>query len=337
MGRRAAGTDVSSLAVFLAKAKTSRPCEADISSVNRWVQDFSDKCNLRIIVAQPDDCVRHEWEQPDYQRNLRTRSTWAIRKLLQLARDQISTLPTPNQRRLARCIVLKTAQWALDCRKVIPTAREFRQQMCQDARDILEGIREYLEATSSAATRYGLKAWLRPICLLRSAVGIEHDPRVRKFSPPKLVLTSPPYPGVHVLYHRWQVHGRRETPAPFWIASSKDGCGGSYYTFGDRHRSNLSTYYQTAMDAFRSVSHISDSQTVLVQMIAFSDPSWQLPKYLQVMEQSGFIETRLSSIVNSSDGRVWRSVPNRKWYADQRGPTSSSREVVLFHRLASPS
>jgi len=103
MGRRAAGTDVSSLAVFLAKAKTSRPCEADISSVNRWVQDFSDKCNLRIIVAQPDDCVRHEWEQPDYQRNLRTRSTWAIRKLLQLARDQISTLPTPNQRRLARC------------------------------------------------------------------------------------------------------------------------------------------------------------------------------------------------------------------------------------------
>ena len=27
----------------------------------------------------------------------------------------------------------------------------------------------------------------------------------------RLVLTSPPYPAVHVLYHRWQVKGRKET------------------------------------------------------------------------------------------------------------------------------
>jgi hypothetical protein len=209
--------------------------------------------------------------------------------------------------------------------------------MSVDARVIFTGIREYVEATSKAATRYDLKGRLRPMCLLRSAVGIELDPRVRRFSPPKLILTSPPYPGVHVLYHRWQVHGRRETPAPFWIASSKDGCGASYYTFGDRHRAELSTYYSTAAAAFRSISQIADPQTVLVQMIAFSDASWQLPKYLEVMEQNGFVETRLPSIDNSLDGRVWRSVPNRKWYADQRGPTSSSKEVVLFHRLARPS
>jgi hypothetical protein len=335
MGRRAAGTDVSSLGVFLAKAKTSKPTQTDISAVNDWIEKFVHNCNLKSSTCEPIGDEHRKWDQPAYERNLRARPTWAIRKLLFLARNQIVVLPTVHQRRLARCILLKTAQWALDCRKAIPTARQFREQMRRDAWEILEGIRDYMAAASAAANRYGLKE-LRPMCLLRSAVGIEEDPRIEKFLPPKLVLTSPPYPGVHVLYHRWQVQGRRETPAPFWITGTKDGCGASYYTFGDRHRPGLSTYYQTATGAFRSISQIADSQTVLVQMIAFSEPSWQLPRYLRVMEESGFVETRISSIeTTSGDGRIWRSVPNRKWYADQRGPTSSSKEVVMFHRLAS--
>ena len=30
-----------------------------------------------------------------------------------------------------------------------------------------------------------------------------------------------------------------------------------------------------------------------------------------------------------ADGRLWRSVLNRRWYSDQRGDTPGSREVVL--------
>ncbi len=73
---------------------------------------------------------------------------------------------------------------------------------------------------------------------------------------------------------------------------------------------------------------------MLVQLVAFSDPSWQLPKYLDVMTQAGFQEVKFPSIIKSPDFRIWRSVPHRKWYADQRGRTMGSNEVVLFHRLA---
>ena len=59
---------------------------------------------------------------------------------------------------------------------------------------------------------------------------------------PKLVLTSPPYPGVHVLYHRWQVDGRKEAPLPFMIANKLDGAGSSYYTMGDRKYRLRRTY-----------------------------------------------------------------------------------------------
>ena len=61
---------------------------------------------------------------------------------------------------------------------------------------------------------------------------------------PTLVITSPPYPGVHVRYHRWTINQRVETPAPFWIADCKDGQGAAYYTLGDRRQLALDSYFQ---------------------------------------------------------------------------------------------
>src|ERR1700744_4395791 len=79
--------------------------------------------------------------------------------------------------------------------------------------------------------------------LNRSAVGIDADIRIRRLRTPRLVVTSPPYPGVHVLYHRWQVDGRKEAPLPFMIANKLDGAGSSYYTMGDRKYPGLQTYF----------------------------------------------------------------------------------------------
>ncbi len=173
----------------------------------------------------------------------------------------------------------------------------------------------------------------QPLCLHRSAIGIENDPAVTAFRPIKLVLTSPPYPGVHVLYHRWQVQGRRETPAPFWITSCLDGQGASYYTFGDRKAQQLNSYFDQALAAFRSIAQIVNRETLVVQMVAFSEATWQLKRYVEMMKRAGFAELRFPELANGRDGRVWRSVPNRKWYATQRGTTPSSNEVVLFHSL----
>ena len=172
------------------------------------------------------------------------------------------------------------------------------------------------------------------MCLHRSVVGIEKDSRLDDLNPPRLILTSPPYPGVHVFYHRWQVRGGKETPAPFWIANCPDGRGESSYTFGSRKQRDLASYYENASAALNSIARISDRKTTLAQMIAFSDPSWQLPQYLAIMEKAGFVESKMSHSAKWPDGRIWRSVPNRKWYAGPRGSIPSCSEVVLVHRLA---
>jgi hypothetical protein len=170
------------------------------------------------------------------------------------------------------------------------------------------------------------------LCLHRTAIGAENEKKILSMGAPKLVLTSPPYPGLHVLYHRWQVRGRRETAAPFWIAGTLDGDGSSFYTFGDRKQAGLEKYFENVRRAFESIHALADSSTMIAQMVAFSEPEWQLERYLGAMSTAGFKEQKIAICSNDAEGRVWRSVPGRKWYASQMGATGGSREVVLFHK-----
>jgi hypothetical protein len=81
-----------------------------------------------------------------------------------------------------------------------------------------------------------------------------------------------------------------------------------------------------------SVAAIADWHTAVVQMVAFSDPTWQLPRYLETMEEAGLQEMFLPALKGERNGRLWRSVPGRRWYSDQRGETPGSQEVVLLHK-----
>jgi hypothetical protein len=148
-------------------------------------------------------------------------------------------------------------------------------------------------------------------------------------------LTSPPYVGIHVLYHRWQVRGRSETPAPYWLADCRDGHGTAFYTFGDRRRKDIETYMGHLRASFRSVATLLGEQSVIVQLVAFSEPSVQLPHYLKVLEDVGLEEMDICGFEGSLE-RVWRIVPSRKWYARVKGDLPKRREVLLVHRLRRP-
>jgi len=329
VGRLAIGTDISSLATFVARVKTTPLSKKDVYCLRRWSSTLCSKLNLHTPVKRPG-----KWIEKGYQRNINSKNTWPIRKTLELALTHVDQLSAKHQRDFARCALLNTAQWALDCRTNVPSAKEFRARLLECIEEMLEGSR----GLSMLARKTGLlcrpRKELRTICLNRSAIGIETDPEVKRYSPPRLILTSPPYPGVHVLYSRWQIQGRKETSAPFWIIGSPDGNGESFYSFGNRKQRHLKCYYDQLLGAFTSLARMSDNRTLLVQMVAFSDTSWQLKEYLKVMKNAGFSEMIFSQLSNFSDGRLWRGVPNRKWYASKKGALPSSKEVVLFHRLA---
>lgn len=327
LGRRAIGTDINSLAVFVSRVKTTLLSESDLSDISFWIEHAQDWMNLR---HPPSRAI--EWIELGYQKNINCKKTWPIRKSLELILSKIDKLKNKYQKDFVRCVLLRTAQWALDCRKEIPSAKQFRRQFLVFFQEMVDGGREFREALRTNAFS-PLQDRQEATCLHRSVVGIETDETCASHFPPRLILTSPPYPGVHVLYHRWQVNGRKETPAPFWVANALDGSGGSFYTFGDRKQADLSGYYKQAFAAYKSLANIANKKTIMVQLVAFSNPTWQLPSFLRVMEDTGFREVLYSNIANAPDGRAWRLVPNRKFYADQRGEIAASNEVLLIHRL----
>jgi hypothetical protein len=321
LGRQALGTDISSLATFVAEVKTTLFSERDLARLSTWIEDAVAGINMHGNAR-----TSYEYVEAGYYRHMENATTWRFRKAIEQSLAAAQALESRKLEAFARCAILRTAQWALDGRKILPSIAEFRRVLANHSGEMLEGARLLRRAVKACGNE------AQPIhCLNRSTAGLESDSRLKELPLPRLVCTSPPYPGVHVLYHRWQVDGRKETPAPFWIANKLDGDGSSYYTMGDRKAFELNTYFDKLRAAMQSIAAVCGKETTVMQVVAFSEPSWQLPRYLSVVDDAGLAEHHLPNLKGERDGRLWRSVPNRKWYAGPRGVTHGSQEVVLFH------
>lgn len=328
LGRRAIGTDLNELAIFLSKVKTTLLSNTEAHELRRWCNRLPEK----ITLHKPVKSVSVESYQK-YLRNFSTIQLWPIRKTIELGINQTDELSSKKLQNFARCILLKSGQWAVDGRKVIRSAKELRYKIPEFGFDMIEASLAYTSEVRRADSLSKSTYKRRTRCIKTSAENISDHVDSVKDGAPKLILTSPPYPGVHVLYHRWQINGGKETGAPYWITNKSDGFGASYYTFGDRHSKTLESYYFNLLKIFTNMRSIADENTIIVQLIAFSNYRWQLQRYLDTMTEAGYKEIKLSEYSNYDDGRLWRDVPNRKWHANSKGATNSSQEVVLFHTI----
>jgi hypothetical protein len=322
LGRHSVGADISSLAVFLTRVKTTALSEGDLRRVADWARSLPPYLNLR---QPPVRAV--EWYRAGYQRNL----PWPIRKTIEFALARLDKLPRRRQQRFARCLLLKAGQWALDCRERIPSVEEFRLQLFEFLDGLMDGMRQYSRAVRANAPR-GQSTALSVSIHTPAADLPERDALARLPKKATLVVTSPPYPGVHVLYHRWNVRGRKESPAPFWIADCRDGEGAAHYTLGDRRHRNLLRYFQGIRDSFGGVRKVVGRNALVVQMVAFSEPDWQIPTFMDAMAEAGFEEDMSQALGIPMHSRLWRAVPGRRWFALIQGQLATSKEVVLFHR-----
>ena len=320
-GRHAIGADISSLAAFVSEVKTTIYTEDDLARLTRWSKGTSEDTKFWSPVARDE-----HFETAGYTKHLDSAANWRLKRVIEQVLATARRLKPLRLEAFARCVLLRTSQWALNGRKKLPTIGHFRDMLATDATTMIAGARELRQTILASGHGFTNIA-----CLNRTTKGLEGDAVFANGHKPRLVVTSPPYPGVHVLYHRWQVDGRKETPAPFWIANRLDGDGAAYYTMGARTK-ELNSYFANLKDSLRSVAALCDRDTMIVQVVAFAQPEWQLPRYLSVADDVGLNECMLSTGTHTPDGRLWRTVPNRRWYADQRGTTNGSQEVVLFHR-----
>jgi hypothetical protein len=319
LGRRSVGSDINSLALFVAEAKLTGLAADEVDAVRQWVHQVVASIRCDDVLTLADSSIER------VPRNLTLPNVRWLRKLIALTLESIEgAIQTTKGRKFARCVILNVGQWALNGRRSIPTAEEFRARMAHVAEQMLSAEGELKRHLSVS----GVNAFA-PLLRQNDAEAIHHDGEIRGTGLADLVVTSPPYPGIHMLYHRWQVDGRKESDAPYWIAACADGAGAAYYNFAGRDSLTHNKYFEKALKSFSSIRKVIREGGVLAQMLAFSDPARHLPAYLRVMEQAGFTEMRAHR-----ERRIWRDVPGRRWHANLGGNTSSSKEVVLLHVAA---
>ncbi len=316
LGRAGIGSDINELAIFISQVKTTLLTATAERHLRQWTDGVSQYVNM----SAPAD-VDGTWRDTGYFKHMESNRLWRHRKAIQQVLDAIAWLPDNPSREFARCALLRTAQVSLDGTRSPPPISVFRTKLVANLSEMLDDMAVLRRETGDGEPL--------PCRILKQPADQAHTSELFEFQKPKLVLTSPPYPGVHVLYHRWQIGGRRETAAPYWIANRLDGDGERYYTLGHRKEKGLVTYFRNLEASFRSIAQVCSQETMIVQVVAFSEPEWQLERYLEALSSAG-----LSEVSRGEQERLWRDVPNRRWHALSQEKQSSSREVVLFHRLA---
>ncbi len=315
-GRRAVGIDLNPIATFVTSVKTTPLSDRDARTIRDWVHCLDLETGV----------FNH-----DVDAELRTKNMpISTSRIFERALEAVGRLPFRRQQLFVRCALLRLGQWAIDCKSTFPDQRMMKDRLCAFVDEMICSLDELVTVARAKGTSKSKLSSKRQL-LQRSAAGIDEDDRLRNLlGEARLVLTSPPYPGVHVLYHRWQVNGRRETPAPYWLIDEQDGHGAAYYTLGSRTPCGLNNYFETITKIFQSVRALMHPSALVVQLVSFSDVASQLPALLQAMETAGYEEDARVTVDRSS---LWRVVPNRRrWYNHIDLCQEATRELLLFHR-----
>lgn len=311
-GRRFLGSDLNELAVFVTKAKTTPVSRKSWDAAAAWA-------SARSLFG--------EASQSDFAAN-----AWLPEPLgaaLASGRSTAEVLNDPGAQRVVLCALLRLGQWALEARDDVPPVEELQERLKALLARMQVGMDDLIAAAADAGITNRSLAGNRAVkcCsasdLSASRAGNRHASQV------KLLLTSPPYPGVHVLYHRWQVRGRRETAAPYRVIGAQDGHFMPYYTMGGRSESGKRQYFQTLTETFAALRPLLAPDALVAVVVGFAQPEVQEVEFHSALHAAGYeahdpLEVPRASLV--------RDVPNRRWYV--RGKKhSAAHEALLFYRV----
>lgn len=315
-GRQAVCSDLNALACFVTHAKAWPLGQRALQAFHQWA-DSVERLLLRSSRIRSIPLVIKDG----------LRSAPRTHALLWGLRNSALGIPGAGVRRFALLAVLRAGQLCFDCRKepANPSSliRAFRGVSIQ----ALTKMHSYSAACGCQA---GLNTLRRRLTVVQSDAAHLGEKLDLKGIPISLILTSPPYPGVHVLYHRWQVLGRRETALPYSLLAIQDGLYESHYTLGPRREPGKDRYFQRLASIFTLLRPALNRATIVAQVVGFSDPKRHLARFREAMSDAGYDEVIAT---NTAGSLITRIIPHRRWYAEISPRQESAREYLLIHKV----
>jgi DNA modification methylase len=314
-GRKIICSDINKLAIFLTTAKAWPLKDEHIIEFEKW--------SLNTLIK-----IKNKKKYKTTPLKSKTGKIFSPKTssiLIYLA-DLADKIKDIHVRRVALLTIIRTAKYYFDCNKYSPAPQKFINTFETNIYKTIKALNVYssecFKWEISNNIKHNFKVYNSDVINIYKKINSK-DQNI------SLVITSPPYPGIHVLYNRWQINSRFETDLPYSLLRIKDGKGSSHYTFGDRKQINHTTFFNHMEASFLNLKNIINRNTIIAQIISFSNPNVQLDKYMDLMDKAGYKE--LINVIKP-EYALSRHIPNRKWYANLKDDNKYFKEYILFHR-----
>jgi hypothetical protein len=323
LGRKTVGVDLNYISFFVSKVKTTILKPEQRKFIEKWIIKFDKKLKNKIVL---DKFTKTALSLINY-KGLGKGQIHRLKLILSGCSSFLKNLKKIKDKKVnnfLRLLILRSMQSTLHNKRPICEFETFKQKIKSNCLDMLDGMNEFetnIKLNSNKKTIHNSTMYNK--CASKSLTN-----KYLKKKKTKLIITSPPYPGINVHYGTWQIHGRRNTGLPYLILGMKHPVNRSVLNFQHPKSKSLRIYFETMEKIFSNLYKASNKKTLLMQLVAFNKIDGAFDMYLKTMKKCGFAEIKLNG-----KKRIWRTVPSRSWQATHaKGELSSSREVLLLHK-----
>ena len=319
LNRRVVGIDLNPIAYFVTKVKITKLSKAQIDKIELWAFLMSQNLNYKL---KNDQFTKEALSLINY-KGLGRKEIFNLKTIIKGTSFYLEKLKEIRDKKVKdflKLLILRCLHSTLHDKRPIAYFHIFKRKIRSNSLDMLEGM--------STLDKYLINSRNKFSIYSKSSTKINKTKEL-KSKKVKLIITSPPYPGINISYSRWQIHGRRNTTLPYLVLGIPVPENKSIFNFQSPRNKTYNLYFDKLKTIFKSIKKICSKNTIILQLVAFNHENGLFEKYLKTLEDCGFKEMKLKK-----KGRVWREVPNRSWQAKfVKGNIPASNEVLLLHKI----
>ena len=324
--RKFYGIDVNPLSILISKVKTTILRQNKIIFIKKFNERIvNGKINLKSKRKKQHLHLSHYF-------NVKNFSKDEIRKINQIKAGieqyhfAISKVRDVKVRNFLTCLLLKSSKNILDNTRPCGTFKKFKIDLLSNCKKMLRDMVDFEKELEINKSIYGSH---NKIKIIKSDILKLNKINSLKKGKVKLILTSPPYPGIHISYNKWQLHGRRDTKLPYWIMNSRPPVLTKFTYRGEKSR-GLVDYYRYMTKVYLKLKPYCSHNCYIVKLLSFRNKAKEFRLYREAMANAGLEEIK---ILKNGDGRLWRIVPKRRWQVRySKKKLKSNKEVLLLYR-----
>ena len=317
--RKVIGIDLNPIATFVAKVKITKLSKKELQEIEDWAGEMSNNIHYKL---KKDVFSREALKLINF-KALGRKEILNLKRVIKGSSFYLKILKKVKNNKkkdFLRLLLLRSLHSTLHDKRPIADFHVFKAKIRSNSLDMREGM----ESLENYIINSKERSKLYNKCASKS-----DKIKELKGKKVKLIVTSPPYPGINIPYARWQIHGRRNTTLPYLVLGFDIPENKSIFNFQNPRNTNLNIYFNTMKKIFSALRKISSKKTIVLQLVAFNREKDVFKKYLKTMNECGFKEVNLKP-----KGHVWRKVPSRSWQARYvKGDIPTANEVLLAHKI----